>query len=149
MHGSSIKVFQLFYDEHHAENLCFCFMVAKLDKIYGFLTGYPNLSPEVEEGICQVLAHMWLESGLYSGSENNDAPSSSSSSSILPSSSASSKKNKRSDFEKKLGEFLKYQIEPDTSSIYGDGFRSVNQAVHKYGLKSILDHIHFTGTFPC
>ncbi|KAL2531925.1 Protein DA1-related 1 [Abeliophyllum distichum] len=26
------------------------------------LKGYPNLSSEVEEGICQVLAHMWLDS---------------------------------------------------------------------------------------
>jgi hypothetical protein len=24
-----------------------------------------------------------------------------------------------------------------------------NQAVLKYGLKSTLDHIHLTGTFPC
>jgi hypothetical protein len=32
---------------------------------------------------------------------------------------------------------------------YGDGFRLGNQAVLKYGLKSTLDHIHLTGTFPC
>ncbi|KAK2426631.1 Protein DA1-related 1 [Trifolium repens] len=113
------------------------------------LKGYPNLSPEVEEGICQVLAHMWLESELYSGSGNNNAPSSSSSSATPLSSSASSKKGKRSDFEKKLGEFFIHQIESDTSPAYGDGFRLGNQAVLKYGLKSTLDHIHLTGTFPC
>ncbi|ESW28870.1 hypothetical protein PHAVU_002G024900 [Phaseolus vulgaris] len=111
--------------------------------------GYPNLSPEVEEGICQVLAHMWLDSELYTGSGNGGASSSSSSSSSSPSSSsASSKKGKRSDFEKKLGEFFKHQIESDTSSAYGDGFRSGNQAMLKYGLKSTLDHIHMTGSFP-
>ncbi|XP_027914870.1 protein DA1-related 1-like [Vigna unguiculata] len=112
------------------------------------LKGYPNLSPEVEEGICQVLAHMWLDSELYSGSGNSGASSSSSSSSSSPSSSASSKKGKRSEFEKKLGEFFKHQIESDTSSAYGDGFRSGNQAMLKYGLKSTLDHIHMTGSFP-
>ncbi|KAL9327721.1 hypothetical protein ACSQ67_002724 [Phaseolus vulgaris] len=113
------------------------------------LKGYPNLSPEVEEGICQVLAHMWLDSELYTGSGNGGASSSSSSSSSSPSSSsASSKKGKRSDFEKKLGEFFKHQIESDTSSAYGDGFRSGNQAMLKYGLKSTLDHIHMTGSFP-
>ncbi|XP_017427691.1 protein DA1-related 1 isoform X2 [Vigna angularis] len=113
------------------------------------LKGYPNLSPEVEEGICQVLAHMWLDSELYSGSGNGGASSSSSSSSSSPSSSsASSKKGKRSDFEKKLGEFFKHQIESDTSSAYGDGFRSGNKAMLKYGLKSTLDHIHMTGSFP-
>lgn len=122
---------------------------AKLDKIYGVLTGYPSLSPEVEEGICQVLAHMWLESELYSGSGNNGASSSSSSSSSPSSSSTSSKKGKRSDFEKKLGEYFKHQVEADTSSAYGDGFRLGNQAVLKYGLKRTLDHIQMTGSFPC
>ncbi|KAG4403744.1 hypothetical protein AAZX31_01G166700 [Glycine max] len=113
------------------------------------LKGYPNLSPEVEEGICQVLAHMWLESELYSGTGNDGASSSaSSSSSSSPSSSVSTKKGKRSDFEKKLGEFFKHQIESDTSSAYGDGFRLGNQAMLKYGLKRTLDHIHMTGSFP-
>ncbi|KAL2348461.1 hypothetical protein Fmac_002461 [Flemingia macrophylla] len=56
------------------------------------LKGYPNLSPEVEEGICQ--------------------------------------------------------IESDTSSAYGDGFRLGNQAMLIYGIKRTLDHIHMTGSFP-
>ncbi|GMY11614.1 protein DA1-related 1-like [Fagus crenata] len=108
------------------------------------LKGYPNLSPEVEEGICQVLAHMWLDSEIYSAS-GSDVASSSSSSSPSPS---SSKKGKRSDFEKKLGEFFKHQIETDTSAAYGDGFRMGNQAVLKYGLRRTLDHIRMTGSFP-
>ncbi|XP_015890213.3 protein DA1-related 1-like [Ziziphus jujuba] len=114
------------------------------------LKGYTNLSPEVEEGICQVLAHMWLDSEIYSGSGNDIASSSSSSSSSSPSSSTStsSKKGKRSDFEKKLGEFFKHQIESDTSSAYGEGFRLGNQAMLKYGLKRTLEHIRLTGSFP-
>lgn len=114
------------------------------------LKGYPNLSPEVEEGICQVLAHMWLDSEIYSGSGSETASSSSSSSSSPSSSSStSSKKGKRSDFEKRLGDFFKYQIESDTSSAYGDGFRQGNEAVLKYGLRRTLEHIRLTGTFPC
>ncbi|MED6167367.1 Protein DA1- 1 [Stylosanthes scabra] len=109
------------------------------------LKGYPNLSPEVEEGICQVLAHMWLDSEIYSASGSDCSSSSSSSPS---SSSASSKKGKRSDFEKKLGEYFKHQIEADTSSAYGKGFRLGNEAVLKYGLRSTLDHIQMTGSFP-
>lgn len=116
------------------------------------LKGYPNLSPEVEEGICQVLAHMWLESEIYSGSGSDVASSSSSSasssSSSPSSSSTSSKKGKRSDFEKDLGKFFKHQIESDTSSAYGDGFREGSKAVNKYGLKRTLDHILMTGSFP-
>lgn len=112
------------------------------------LKGYSNLPPDVEEGICQVLAHMWLDSEILAGSGSSVAStsSSSSSSSAAP---ASSKKGKRSQFEKQLGEFFKHQIESDTSAAYGDGFREGNKAVLKYGLKRTLDHIRLTGTFPC
>ncbi|KAM7263874.1 hypothetical protein ACFE04_001557 [Oxalis oulophora] len=110
------------------------------------LNGYPNLSPEVEEGICQVLAHMWLDSEIYSSSGSDIASSSSSTPSS--SSNTSSKKGQRSDFEKKLGEFFKHQIESDTSSAYGEGFRQGNQAVLKYGLRRTLDNIRMTGNFP-
>ncbi|XVF59555.1 hypothetical protein PTKIN_Ptkin07bG0285500 [Pterospermum kingtungense] len=114
------------------------------------LKGYPNLSPEVEEGICQVLAHMWLDSEIYAASGSDAASSSSSSSSSSPasSSSTSSKKGKRSDFEKKLGGFFKHQIESDTSTAYGEGYRQGNRAVNKYNLKTTLDHIRMTGSFP-
>ena len=115
----------------------------------GCFSGYSNLSPEVEEGICQVLAHMWLDSEIIAGSGSNVASTSSSSSSASPSSSSNfSKKGKRSQFEKKLGEFFKHQIEPDTSVAYGDGFREGNKAVLKYGLRRTLDHIRLTGCFP-
>ncbi|GFP80982.1 protein da1-related 1 [Phtheirospermum japonicum] len=113
------------------------------------LKGYPNLSPEIEEGICQVLAHLWLDSEIVAGSGSSNVASSSSSSSSSTSSSSSSKKGKRSEFEKKLGEFFKHQIESDTSAAYGDGFREGNKAVLKYGLKRTLDHIRLTGSFPC
>ncbi|CAN6214845.1 unnamed protein product, partial [Urochloa humidicola] len=107
------------------------------------LRGYRTLSPDVEEGICQVLAHMWIESEIMAGSGSSAASSSSGSSS-----SASSKKGGRSQFERKLGDFFKHQIESDTSMAYGDGFRAGNRAVMQYGLKRTLEHIRLTGTFP-
>ncbi|XP_073060454.1 protein DA1-related 1-like [Primulina eburnea] len=118
------------------------------------LKGYPNLSPDVEEGICQVLAHMWLDSEIVAGSGRDMASTSSSSgasssSSSPSSSSSSSKKGKRSQFEKKLGEFFKHQIESDTSAAYGDGFRQGNKSVLEFDLKRTLDHIRLTGSFPC
>ena len=107
------------------------------------LKGYRTLSPDVEEGICQVLAHMWIESEIIAGSGSNGASTSSSSSA-----STSSKKGGRSQFERKLGDFFKHQIESDTSMAYGDGFRAGNRAVLQYGLKRTLEHIRLTGTFP-
>lgn len=107
------------------------------------ITGYRTLSPDVEEGICQVLAHMWIESEIMAGSGSSAASSSSGSST-----STSSKKGGRSQFESKLGDFFKHQIESDTSMAYGDGFRAGNRAVMQYGLKRTLEHIRLTGTFP-
>ncbi|KAJ4754446.1 Protein DA1 [Rhynchospora pubera] len=108
------------------------------------LNGFRTLRPDVEEGICQVLAHMWIESEIVAGSASTSVASTSASSS----SATSSKKGKRSQFERKLGEFFKHQIESDTSAAYGDGFRAGNRAVRQYGLKSTLEHIRMTGSFP-
>ena len=108
-------------------NLILCYLL----HIY---EGYRTLSQDVEEGICQVLAHMWLESELSSASSS--------------SSSYASRKGKRPHFERKLGEFFKHQIESDISPVYGDGFRAGQQAVRKYGLQKTLNHIWMTGSFP-
>ncbi|KAK2968558.1 hypothetical protein RJ640_009403 [Escallonia rubra] len=109
------------------------------------LKGYRNLNPEVEEGICQVLSYMWLESEVMPGFRNIPSTSAASSSS---SSSSSSKKGGRSGVENKLGEFFMHQIANDTSPAYGGGFRAANAAVNRYGLRSTLEHIRMTGSFP-
>ncbi|KAH9324486.1 hypothetical protein KI387_004664, partial [Taxus chinensis] len=107
------------------------------------LNGFRGLSPEVEEGICQVLSHMWLESEVVSGSSNQGASTSSGASS-----SSSSKKCGKSQLEKKIGEFFMHQIANDSSPAYGEGFRAGNAAMIQYGLRPTLDHIRLTGTFP-
>lgn len=108
------------------------------------LKGYRNLTPEVEEGICQVLSHMWLESEVVPGSRNMPSTSTASSSSTW----SSSKKGGKSQAESKLGEFFMHQIAHDASPAYGGGFRAAYAAVNKYGLRSTLDHIRLTGNFP-
>ncbi|XP_052171978.1 protein DA1-related 2 isoform X2 [Diospyros lotus] len=108
------------------------------------LKGYRNLNPEVEEGICQVLSYMWLETEVMPGLKHMPSTSSSSSSS----SSSSHKKGRKSEVENKLGEFFMHQIANDASPAYGGGFRAANAAVIKYGLRATLEHIHLTGSFP-
>ncbi|XP_031274006.1 protein DA1-related 2 isoform X2 [Pistacia vera] len=108
------------------------------------LKGYRNLNPEVEEGICQVLSYMWLESEVLPGSKHMPSTSTSTASS----SSSCSKKGGRSGVEKKLGEFFMHQIAHDASPAYGGGFRAANAAVNKYGLRRTLEHIRLTGNFP-
>lgn len=108
------------------------------------LKGYRKLDPEVEEGICQVLSYMWLESEVMPGLKNMPSTSAASSSSTV----SSSKKGGKSGVENKLGEFFMHQIAHDASPAYGGGFRAANAAVQRYGLRSTLDHIRLTGSFP-
>jgi len=108
------------------------------------LQGYPNLKPEIEEGICQVLAHMWLKSKINMGSEATMIASSSS----TRQPPRSNKHKQLSKIEQKLGECFVRQIELDNSEAYGDGFRVGEQAVSQYGLKETLHHIKRTRNFP-
>ncbi|TQD89429.1 hypothetical protein C1H46_025072 [Malus baccata] len=114
------------------------------------LKGYRNLNPEVEEGICQVLSYMWLESEVMPEFKNmpSSSTSTSSASSSSSSSTFSSKKGGKSKVEHKLGEFFMHQIANDSSPAYGGGFRTANAAANKYGLRRTLDHIRLTGNFP-
>ncbi|GER42650.1 hypothetical protein STAS_19451 [Striga asiatica] len=100
------------------------------------LNGFRNLGQDVEEGICQVIASMWLESQILSMSDSNHP------------STSSSRKSGRSPFDKKLSKFFKHQIATDTSAVYGDGFRAGHQAVLRFGLQRTLDHMRKTGKFP-
>ncbi|XP_019087069.1 PREDICTED: protein DA1-related 6-like isoform X2 [Camelina sativa] len=103
------------------------------------LNGHKNLNNVLEEGICQVLGHMWLESERYAAVDASAAAASSSSSRAPPASA--SKKGEWSDFEKKLVEFCKHQIETDESPVYGDGFRKVNEMVANSNLPDTLKEI--------
>ncbi|KAF3488676.1 hypothetical protein F2Q69_00055034 [Brassica cretica] len=90
------------------------------------LNGYTNLNKVLEEGICQVLGHMWLESQTYASTD-------------------ASKKRECAGFERKLVEFLKYKIETDGSPVYGAGFRKVNHAVGSSSLQETLKEIRRWG----
>jgi Protein DA1 len=103
-----------------------------------FRSGYTDLEPDVEEGICQVMAHMWLESEIMASSGSSSSSSS----------SGSSKRRTRSEFERKLGEYHKLLIEKNPSRVYGAGFRAAMAAVNRYGLRRTLEHIKRAGALP-
>lgn len=108
-----------------------------MDNLCSVPPGFRNLEPDVEEGICQVVAHMWLESEVTAGA----GPSSSSSTS-------KQHKGPKSSVEKKLGEFFLHQIAMDSSPVYGDGFRAGHASMLQFGLRRTLEHIRMTGNFP-
>lgn len=86
---------------------------------------------------------MWLESQTYAPIDATEAVASSSSASSthIPA-ATTSKKGACSDFEKKLVDFCKNQIETDDSPVYGVGFRKVNKMVSNSSLKETLEIIH-------
>lgn len=96
------------------------------------LGGFPPMRPDVEEGICQVMSHIWLSTELKR--MNNRV--------------ASGGKGFSSPAQARLGEFYLHQIATDTSPIYGDGFRRGLAAVNQFGLVRVLEHLRMTGNFP-
>lgn len=88
---------------------------------------FPPMRPNTEEGICQVMSHIWLTNEL--------------------------KRMKKigafsSPAQEKLGEFYLHQIATDTSPVYGDGFRRGLAAVNQFGLRRVLEHLRMNGNLP-
>ncbi|KAG2316992.1 hypothetical protein Bca52824_020114 [Brassica carinata] len=99
------------------------------------LNGYNNLNNVLEEGLCQVLGHMWLETQRYAPIDVAAASSSSN----------AAKKGEWFEYEKKLVEFCKNQIETDESEVYGKGFKRVNNVVTNSSLQETLKEIRLRG----
>lgn len=110
--------------------MCVCFWV--------LVTEYNNLNKVLEEGLCQVLGHMWLETQRYAPIDVSAASSSSSSSNAA-------KKGEWSELEKKLVDFYKNEIETAESEVYGEGFRIANNMVTNSSLHETLKEIILRG----
>ncbi|XP_051150805.1 protein DA1-like isoform X2 [Andrographis paniculata] len=100
------------------------------------LNGYQNLRQDVEEGICQVVASLWLDSRIVESLSKRDGAT------------TTSKQGSMSPFERKLGKFLMHQMATDSSDVYGNGFRAARRAVVGFGLRRTLDSLRKTGHFP-
>lgn len=93
--------------------------------------GFPRMRPEVEEGICQVMSHIWLSAELKRAEKKD----------------STSAKGITSPAQERLGKFYLYQISSDTSPVYGDGFRQALASVNRYGLVRVLEHLRMTANF--
>lgn len=96
--------------------------------------GFPPLRPAVEEGICQVMSHIWLTTELKKAS--------------MGKSLSGSGKQVNTASQQRLGEFILHQIATDSSPIYGAGFREGMAAVQQHGLVPVLEHMKLTANFP-
>lgn len=86
------------------------------------------IPPQVEEGVCQLVAMLFLSDGLEQASKINqdgDGPS-----------------------DEKLRQYFKFSIETDTSEIYGQGYRKAAKAYAQIGIEALLSHIVNYREFP-
>lgn len=81
-----------------------------------------QLPLEVEEGLAQLLAHIWLESQLT----------------LLVDQSQ----------ERQLADFFLHQVRNDPTAVYGGGFRAAHAAYRAWGLQRLIAHVRQTGQFP-
>lgn len=97
-----------------------------------------DLPPEVEEGLCQLIAYKYLLHLDEEIKKNNDKNKSSKSTA-----NESDGVGDESDVA-----FYRYQIEEDPSLIYGEGFRAARKAEAAIGLDILVEYIAQNKTFP-
>ncbi|XP_060169256.1 protein DA1-related 1-like isoform X1 [Lycium barbarum] len=96
-------------------------------QIQGYRGGIPL---HIEEGICEVMSHKWIEWHAFVGDEFMNGTS------------------EEAQFLRHLKEYLKDRIEKNYNETYGHGFREVKWAVERYGLRYTMKHIVNTGNLP-
>jgi hypothetical protein len=101
------------------------------------LSGFEDLPLEVEEGLCQLMALLWLEAQPESqGTSHNNT------------SRGRSGTNNNSTYDEKFASFLGHQIRTDTSIVYGDGLRAALEAFQRHGLATVLAHVRQAKRLP-
>lgn len=103
------------------------------ESIHAWIKCHPNyyggtqLSAQVEEGICQLVASLYLSDGILPHDDKNmiDVES-----------------------EKKLRQYYKFCIERDQSDVYGNGYRRAAAAYRDIGMEGLLSHVMDYRDFP-
>lgn len=83
-----------------------------------------HLDLMVEEGLCQLMAMLFLDA--------QDAWS----------------KAQPGGFQSRLHSYFAYQIRNDPTIVYGDGFRAAFQSFQTHGLSKVVQHVIRHGSFP-
>ncbi len=86
------------------------------------LNDFPTMSPQVEEGACQLMSYLYLKAPQ----SREDVPAN----------------------YRRHVEYYETKIWQETSPVYGDGFRLAFAAYERYGLRRLISHLKETGDFP-
>ncbi|KAG2497852.1 hypothetical protein HYH03_004119 [Edaphochlamys debaryana] len=101
--------------------LCGSILAHELMHAWLRMAGVVSLPLKVEEGLCQLMACLWLDRQheLLHGKPE----------------------------EQRLASFFSYQIRTEPSEVYGDGFREALEAFQSHGLTAMLNNIKRYGRF--
>lgn len=79
---------------------------------------------QVEEGLCQLMANLWLDSQDHWARQQSNA------------------------YQQRLLSYLGYQIRTDMSDVYGEGFRIALEKFQQRGLKALVEYVIKHGNWP-
>jgi hypothetical protein len=131
--------------------------------------GFPRLAPKVEEGLCQLVALLWVEDvatrgrlprspGKASGRRGLEAgageaarssreiagPSSNTEDPLFATSGDGWEDRNLT----AMAGYVANQIRTDPSDVYGNGLRVALGAYRRFGLRAVVDSVRATGEFP-
>jgi hypothetical protein len=114
--------------------------------------GFPRLAPKVEEGLCQLVALLWVEDVAAGGrAPNGGAKDGGAKDGGATTNGVSNGSNGDGWEERNLAAMAGYvanQIRTDPSETYGNGLRVALGAYRNVGLTAVFEHVRATGEIP-
>ena len=110
------------------------------------------LPPEVEEGMCQLIAYKYLEHVRQNKDRHelrrSESQKSRASITSAPNAQTTSKILTPDEWDTRLRAYFSSQIETDTNPVYGGGFRQAAECYAALGLEILIQHIKEHKQFP-
>jgi hypothetical protein len=101
-----------------------------------------RMAPKVEEGLCQVVAYLYLESlSVHIGAEKAEKAGGTGAGTLSVGANPV-------DQEESLRSYFRKQIQEDVNPIYGDGFREAHASVRVLGLETVLSYFQENRELP-
>ena len=114
--------------------------------------GYPRLEPKVEEGLCQLVALLWVEKAASRGLAGRLGGGSGSGSGGKSENAGEGGGGRGGGWEETnlaaMAGYVANQIRTDPSEVYGDGLRAALASYQRHGLTAVFAHVKATGRLP-
>ena len=109
--------------------------------------GFPRLAPKTEEGLCQLVALLWVEDVAARGWRASP-PGASGGTAKAPSGVSSARDGWEERNLAAMAGYVANQIRTDPSETYGNGLRVALGAYQRVGLRAVFDRVRATGEIP-